>query len=256
MKILFIGDVVGSNGVDILRKGLGRIKNQYKPDVTIVNGENSHESGKGLTKHEAADIFSRGADVITGGNHSMRKANIDFYLENEYVICPANLLYGEYSRGVSVVDLGREQMAVINLMGTVFMENHKNPFFRLDDILKTIDCKNILVDFHAEATSEKLALAHYADGRVSAVIGTHTHIQTNDEQILPKGTAYITDAGAVCADNSVLGVIKELAIEKQKYLKPVQFKVARGEGFINGVFIETDKNGKAVNIEKIHVKFR
>ncbi len=256
MKILFIGDVIGTNGLDILRKGLPKIKSLYKPDVTIVNGENSYENGKGLTKHEAADIFSRGADVITGGNHSMDRANIDFYLENEFILCPANLLYGEYGRGVSVVDLGRHQIAVINLMGVAMMANHKNPFFRLDDILKTIDCKNILVDFHAEATSEKAALAYYADGRVSAVVGTHTHVQTNDEQILPGGTAYITDAGAVCAENSVIGVIKELAIEKQKYLKPVQFKVARGEGFINGVFIETDKNGKAVSIEKIHTKFK
>ncbi len=255
MKILFIGDVVGENGVNLLQKGLPRLKAQYKPDVTIVNGENSHENGKGINKSDADGIFARGADVITGGNHSMDRANIDFYMENEYILCPANLYYGDHSRGVSVVDLGRYQVAVISLIGTAFIQNHKNPFFELDAILKNIDCKNIVVDFHAESTAEKQALGHYADGRVSAVIGTHTHVQTNDDMILPGGTAYITDAGAVCRDNSVLGVVKELAIEKQKYLKPVQFKVAKGDGFINGVFIETDNNGKAVSIEKIHTKF-
>lgn len=256
MKILFIGDVVGSNGINLLRKGLPKLKAQYKPDVCIVNGENSNESGKGINKQDAGDIFACGADVITGGNHSMRKANIDFYEENEYILCPANLLYGSNECGVCTVDLGRESIRVINLMGTAFIENHKNPFFELDAILKNIRCKNIFIDFHAESTAEKYAFAHYASGRVSAVVGTHTHVQTNDEQILPGGTAYITDAGAVCADNSVLGVIKEPAIEKQKYLKPVQFKVAVGEGYINGVYIETDKDGRAVSIEKIHTKFK
>ncbi len=254
MKILFIGDVIGTNGVDILRKGLPAIKKQYKPDITIVNGENSHENGKGLTQRGSEDIFACGADVITGGNHSMDRANIDFYTENEFVLCPANYYFGDHSRGVSVIDLGRHEIAVINLIGTAFIQNHKNPFFELDEILKTIDCKNIFVDFHAESTAEKMALAHYADGRVSAVVGTHTHVQTNDEQILPGGTAYLTDAGAVCADNSVIGISKESAIEKQKYLKPVQFKIARGRGFIHGVFIETDTNGKAISIEKIKVR--
>ncbi len=254
MKILFIGDVIGTNGVNILRRGMPDIKKQYKPDITIVNGENSAENGKGLTKREATDIFACGADIITGGNHSMDKTNIDFYMENEFILCPANFYYGDYSCGVSVVDLGRYQAAVINLIGTAFIQNHKNPFFVLDDILKNIDCKDIIVDFHAESTAEKMALAHYADGRVSAVIGTHTHVQTNDDQILPGGTAYLTDAGSVCADNSVIGIIKEAAIEKQKYLKPVQFKIAKGEGIIHGVFIETDKNGKAISIEKIKVR--
>lgn len=255
MKILFIGDVVGTNGVDILRKGLPQLKKRYACDVCIVNGENSHESGRGMSKNDAADIFACGADVITGGNHSMKKANIDMYAENEFLLCPANLLYSEEGCGVANIDLGREQVCVINLMGTAFIENHRNPFFELDKILKDVHCKNIIVDFHAESTGEKYAFAHYADGRVSAVFGTHTHVQTNDDQILPNGTGYITDAGAVCADISVLGVEKELAIEKQKYLKPVFFKVAKGPGHINGVFVETDKSGKTVKIEKIHELF-
>ena len=203
-----------------------------------------------MNSGDAQDIFSCGADVITGGNHSMRRANMQLYTENEFILCPANLLYSEDGCGVSVVDMGRYQLRVINLMGIAFIDNHRNPFFELDKILKNISCKNIIVDFHAESTAEKYAFANYADGRVSAVIGTHTHVQTNDEQILPKGTAYITDAGAACANNSVLGVVTELAIEKQKYLKPVQFKTADGEGYVCGVFVETDNNGKAIKIEK------
>jgi len=196
MKILFIGDVVGTNGVDILRRGLPQLKKEYGCDVCIVNGENSNETGKGLNRRDADDIFACGADVITGGNHSMRKANIEFYEENEYILCPANLLYADSSVGVCTVDLGRDSICVINLMGIAFLENHRNPFFELDKILKDTGCKNILVDFHAESTAEKYAFAHYADGRVSAVVGTHTHVQTNDDMILPGGTAYISDAGA------------------------------------------------------------
>ncbi|MBQ3009449.1 MAG: YmdB family metallophosphoesterase [Oscillospiraceae bacterium] len=248
--------MVGSNGIDLLQRGLPQLKKEYRPDVCIVNGENSNESGKGINKNDADAIFACGADVITGGNHSMRKANINFYEENEYVLCPANLLYGSHECGVCMVDLGRDSVCVINLMGVAFIENHKNPFSELDSILKKVDCKNIVVDFHAESTAEKYAFAHYADGRVSAVIGTHTHVQTNDDRILPGGTAYITDAGAVCAENSVLGVVKELAIEKQKYLKPVQFKVASGNGYINGVYIETDSKGLSTHIEKIHRIFK
>lgn len=251
MKILFIGDVVGQNGVNMLRKGLPQLKKEYSCDVCIVNGENSNENGTGMNSRDAQDIFACGADVITGGNHSMRRANMALYTENEYILCPANLLYSEDGCGIATVDLGRHQLTVINLMGIAFIENHRNPFFELDKILKETDCKNIIVDFHAESTAEKYAFANYADGRVSAVIGTHTHVQTNDEQILPKGTGYITDAGAVCTINSVLGVETRLAIEKQKYLKPVQFKTAQGAGYICGVFIETDNSGKTVKIEKV-----
>ena len=197
MKILFVGDVVGENGVNLLRKVLPELKKEYSCDICIVNGENSNESGTGMNSRDAQDIFACGADVITGGNHSMRRANMALYTENEFVLCPANLLYSEEGCGVATVDLGRHQIAVINLMGVAFIDNHRNPFFELDKILKNIDCKNIFVDFHAESTAEKQAFANYADGRVSAVIGTHTHVQTNDEKILPKGTAYITDAGAV-----------------------------------------------------------
>lgn len=255
MKIVFIGDVVGENGKRLLRAALPGIKKEFAADVCVVNGENSHESGRGLSRRDARDIFACGRDVITGGNHSLRKRSAQFYEESEFVLCPGNMLSVSAGAGVCCADMGRCQLWVINLMGTALMESHRSPFFRLDEMLKDIPGKNILVDFHAEATSEKQAFARYADGRVSAVVGTHTHVQTNDDMILPAGTAYITDAGCVCAENSVLGMEIPLAVEKQKYLKPVNFKVASGAGYVNGVFIETDNDGKAVKITKIHRKF-
>ena len=251
VKILFIGDVVGENGKRMLRITLPSIKKEYGADICIVNGENSNESGTGMSKRDAEDIFACGADVITGGNHSMRKADISLYEENDYILCPANFNFAGENCGVVRVDMGRASITVINLIGTVFMDGHRNPFFELDRILKSVSDKNIFVDFHGEATSEKQAFANYADGRVSAVVGTHTHVQTNDDRILPGGTAYITDAGCVSAEDSVLGVVKEAAIEKQKYLKPVRFSTKEGGGYVCGIFIETDADGKAVKTEKI-----
>ena len=242
MRIIFIGDVVGDNGKDILRRGLPLIKRQYDADVCIVNGENSNSSGTGMNREDSKEIFGSGADIITGGNHSLRRAKIDMYGENEFLLCPANFLGADRECGVCTLDLVRDSICVINLIGTAFMDSHANPFLRLDAILKTVDCKNILVDFHREST---------ADGRVSRVVGTHTHVQTNDEMILPKGTAYITDAGCVAAQDSVLGVEIPLAVEKQKLLRPVHFRVREGRGYICGVFIETDETGSALKIEKI-----
>ncbi len=251
MRIVFIGDVVGSNGIDILRRRLPSVKKRYNADVCIVNGENSHPSGTGMTRAEAREIVSCGADVITGGNHSLRKCSMDLYEETDYILCPANFLGAGEKCGVCVLDLGRDSICVINLIGSAFMDAHGNPFFRLDEILKETDVKNILVDFHREATSEKAAFGWYADGRVSRVIGTHTHVQTNDDTILPGGTAYITDAGSVSAMDSVLGVDIDAAVTKQKLHRPVRFTVRKGRGYMCGVFVETDENGRAVRIEKI-----
>lgn len=257
MKILFIGDVVGENGQDLLAKALPQLKAEHKPDVTIVNGENSHKSGTGITPNDARFLFGCGADVITGGNHSLRRCGIDFYEENEFVLCPANFNIADSENcGVCVVDTGRYQLCVVSLIGTVFLDANRSPFFEMDKIVKNYSGMPIFVDFHAEATSEKYALGHYLDGKVSAVVGTHTHVQTNDEHILPGGTAYISDAGCVCALDSVLGMDKTACVTKQKYLCPVKFEVAKGEGFVNGVVIETDnKTHKAIKIDKIHLKF-
>lgn len=243
---------MGENGISMLMKALPDIKKEYSADVVIVNGENSHWGGTGITAKEAGYIFSRGASVITGGNHSLRKADMDFYTENEFILCPANFLTATKERGVVTVDLGKSRLTVINLIGTAFLEAHRSPFTVLDEILKETDCKNIFVDFHAESTREKYAFARYADGKVSRVAGTHTHVQTNDEQILPFGTGYITDAGAVCALDSVLGVERERAVEKQRFLTPSRFKVACGNGYVNGVFFAIDNDGRCTKTEKIH----
>lgn len=251
MKIVFIGDVVAHNGIELLRKGLPEIKRDYNADVCVVNGENSHDTGTGMKKRELDLIFSCGADAVTGGNHSLRKEDVDFYLENQYALCPANFLSRPLERGYCVVDKGRESLRVINLVGTAFMEAHRSPFLRLDDILDRVDCKNILLDFHAESTREKGAMAYYSDGRISAVVGTHTHIQTNDERIFPGGTGFITDAGAVCALDSVLGVEPEKSVQRQRFLMHVRFRPSLGPGFIHGVFLETDRDGKCTKIEKI-----
>lgn len=257
MKILFIGDVVGENGLRLLKTALPQLKMEHKPDVTIVNGENCHKTGAGITRSEAEFIFSCGADVITGGNHSLRRCEIDFYEENEFILCPQNFNNASKGCGVCIVDLGKLRLCVVNLVGTVFLEAHKNVFFAADEIVKEHGDIPIFIDFHAEATSEKYALAHYLDGRISAIVGTHTHVQTNDEQILPCGTAYITDVGCVCSRDSVLGIKKELAIKKQKYLCPVKFEVQEGGGFVNGIVVEIDKKTKkSTNIQKVHTEFR
>ena len=197
MKILFIGDVVGINGVNLLRKGLPGLKKEYDVDVCIVNGENSNESGTGMNSRDAQDIFTCGADVITGGNHSMRRANMALYTENEYILCPANLLYSEDGCGVATVDMGRHRICVINLMGrhricvinlmgVAFIDNHRNPFFELDNILKTVDCKNIIVDFHAESTAEKYAVVANADSTIRIIIPTKiSNVQRNIMTMTP-----------------------------------------------------------------------
>lgn len=257
MVILFIGDVVGDNGIRLLRKALPELKRRYQADVTIVNGENSHRSGTGMTESEAQDIFLCGADVITGGNHSLRRSDISLYEEKENILCPQNFNISTKGCGVCHFDAGRYSICVVNMIGTAFIENYKNPFFEMDELLKDINEKVIFVDFHAESTAEKQAFAHYLDGRVSCVVGTHTHVQTNDECILPQGTGYITDAGCVCCDNSVLGVVPRLAIKKQKYLCPVKFEVMDGAGFVHGVAVTIDaKNGKTEKIEKFRTMFR
>ena len=241
MKILFLGDIVGSHGCRFVRSKIFDIKKQYNIDTVIVNGENSAD-GNGITP-----------DVITTGNHCFRrKEMMKRYDEPCNVIRPANYPEGAPGKGVYIHDMGSARLAVINLMGTVYLEALDNPFTVIDRILEDIDTPNILVDFHAEATSEKKAMGQYLAGRVTAVIGTHTHVQTADETILSGHTAYITDAGMCGAELSVLGVKSELAINKMKTHLPVKFAESDNPPFLNGVIIEYDKkNGKALSVERI-----
>lgn len=254
INVLFIGDIVGSNGCDFAEKTVGRLRAQKKLDLVIANGENSAD-GNGITKASMEHIF-RFADVITTGNHCFRRKEFtEYYDIKENLLRPANYPDGVVGKGVVTVDMGRYSFAVINLMGTAFMEALNNPYECIDRLLGDIDTKNILVDFHAEATSEKKAMGFYLSGKVSAVMGTHTHVQTADEAILDGHTAYITDAGMCGAELSVLGVKKELAIEKQRTKCPVRFTESDEAPFFNGVLMQIDeKCGKALGIERLIIR--
>lgn len=254
INVLFIGDIVGSNGCDFAEKTVGKLRAQKKLDLVIANGENSAD-GNGITKASMEHIF-RFADVITTGNHCFRRKEFtEYYDIKENLLRPANYPDGVVGKGVVTVDMGRYSFAVINIMGTAFMEALNNPYECIDRLLGDIDTKNILVDLHAEATSEKKAMGFYLSGKVSAVIGTHTHVQTADEAILDGHTAYITDAGMCGAELSVLGVKKELAIEKQRTKCPVRFTESDEAPFFNGVLMQIDeKCGKALGIERLIIR--
>lgn len=255
MNILAVGDVVGSSGCEVLRKRLPSLKKFYGIDFCIVNGENSAD-GNGITPGSATHIFSSGADVITTGNHVFRRKEIYDYLnETPQIIRPANYPTSVPGVGYCTVDMGKTSVCVINLMGTVFMDALSNPFAAIDDILKKIDSPVIIVDFHAEATSEKRAMGYYLDGRVAAVYGTHTHVQTADAQILPNGTGYMTDIGMTGPSKSVLGVDPKLAIRRFVTKMPVRFKNASGSSSLCGVILcINDKNGRVISLEKVCVE--
>lgn len=254
MRILAIGDVVSRQGCEYLRKVLPALKREYKADIVIANGENS-AVGNGITPQSAQFIFDSGVDVITLGNHSFKRPEICDYLDrNEFIIRPANYHNSASGRGICFLDKGYCVVAVINLQGTVYLENHSNPFEVIDreiEYAKNEGARIIIVDFHAEASSEKKGMGFYVDGRVSAIVGTHTHVQTSDEQILPNGTGYITDLGMTGPYYSVLGVAPDKAIQKMKTNLPVRFVNEDGPCTVEGCFIEIDnKTGKTIQIER------
>lgn len=255
MNILCIGDVCGSVGTDYLMRTLPNLKREKKIDFVIANGENSAD-GNGIIPHSAERLFAAGVDVITGGNHTFRRKEIfDYLAENEYLLRPANMPKSAPGRGYGLFDCGRAFVGVINLLGTTYMESMDCPFRTAKELvnqLKSKGAKIILVDFHAEATSEKRALGFFLDGEVSAVFGTHTHVQTADEQILENGTGYITDLGMTGPCHSVLGVKPEIVISKFTDRLPVRFDLASGECKLNAVLFSIDNgSGKTTNIERI-----
>lgn len=256
MRILCIGDVVGSKGCAFVREKLPSMKKYYNADVVICNGENSAD-GNGVLPTSADSLFASGVDVITLGNHTFRRKEIFSYLEDsQFIIRPINFPESTTPGvGKCVLDLGRAQITVINLMGNVYMgDSFACPFETMDKVLKDVDTKITVVDFHAEATGEKGALAHYLDGRISAIFGTHTHVQTADEQILPNGTGYITDVGMTGPVNSVLGIKSELIIEKLKTKLPVRFEVAQNPYKLDAVLFDIDNSsGKCLSVERISV---
>ncbi len=257
MNILVLGDVVGGVGCDFLRKKLPALKKLKGIDFCIVNGENS-ATGNGITPDSAEHLFTSGADFITTGNHVFRRKEVYTYLdENEFIIRPFNLCPSAPGRGYALIDTGRYSVAVINLMGNMYSDSCDNAFRAADRALKELEGKTnlILVDLHAEATSEKKAMGFYLDGRVSALFGTHTHVLTADERVLPGGTGYITDIGMCGVKDSVLGVDKDLVIGKFLTGMPVRFDGAQGACMINGcIFTLDEKTGKCLSVERISLE--
>ncbi|MDF2946052.1 MAG: metallophosphoesterase [Bacillales bacterium] len=256
MKILFIGDIVASPGRSILKEYLPKLKSKYYPDVIIANAENA-SGGKGLNQKSYRELLDMGINIITMGNHTWDQKEIfDYIDEVDNITRPANFPQRTPGTGIVYKKIGSNILAVINLQGRTFLPAIDCPFTKVSEILEEAKKKTkfIFVDFHAEATSEKLALGWYLDGKVSAVVGTHTHVQTADERILPEGTAYISDVGMTGPLNGILGVEKEAVIKKFITGLPVRFEPATGSRQLSGVFIELDKNnGLAKNIKRIHI---
>ena len=254
MNILVLGDVVSLAGCSFVRKKLPALKKLKAIDFCIANGENSAD-GNGITPDSAEQLFASGIDFITTGNHVYRRKEIYTMLDdNGFIIRPCNYSGKNPGEGSKVVDCGFFNIGIINVMGTMYMENLKNPFDSVDcEIEKQKKKTNIiLVDFHAEATSEKKAMGFYLDGRVSAVFGTHTHVLSADNTVLPCGTGYITDIGMCGVKNSVLGVDKNIVIEKFRFNMPQKFDKAKGAAMINGCIFAIDKaTGKCTGTELV-----
>jgi metallophosphoesterase (TIGR00282 family) len=247
--ILAIGDVIGKPGRKALSQLLPGLRQQYGIDLVMVNGENA-AGGIGLTVETAREMLDAGADVLTSGNHIWKHREIYPYLDSDMpLLRPLNYPPGVPGRGYLVIG----QVAVVNLIGRVFIGDLDCPFRAMDALLASLKPKIIIVDFHAEATSEKVALGRYLDGRVSAVLGTHTHVGTTDAQVLPGGTAYVSDIGMTGPLDSVIGDDAEAAIQRFLTRLPHRLSVGKGKIALNGMVVEIDDDtGKALSIERIY----
>ncbi len=242
MRVLCVGDVVGIPGRDYLKATLPALKRQQKVDICVVNGENAAATN-GISKNALEALFAAGADCVTTGNHAFgRRDALGLFDAQEFLLRPANFGNRLPGHGFCVVDKGRFRLAVVNLIGRAFLPPCHNPFDTIDEILAKEELQGlpVLVDFHAEATGEKRALGFYLDGKVSALFGTHTHVQTADGQVLPKGTGYLTDAGMTGPIDSVLGVQKEIIVDKMRDNFSDRFVVANGPCALNGVLFDID----------------
>lgn len=258
MNILFIGDIYGRPGRVGLRKALPRLKETYAPDLIIANAENS-AGGKGVTPQIVRELLGLGVDVITGGNHSLhQRGSEDVHDDEPRLLRPANFPPGTPGRGHCIVSSAAGfPVAVLNLCGRAFMAHFDDPFRAIDELVAEARRTTplVIVDFHAETTSEKVAMGWYLDGRVTAVLGTHTHIQTADERVLPQGTAHITDAGMTGPYESVIGADREAVMHAMLTLRPARFDVAAGRDVrVCGAFVEADPmTGLALRIERVRV---
>lgn len=240
MKILTIGDLVGENSIEKLKKDLENIQEAEQIDFTIVNAENVSK-GMGITTNSFNQLNKMNIDVITMGNHTWGKKDIFSFIENPKLIRPANYSKGLPGHGYTIIEKKGKRIAVINLIGRTDMGVlSDNPFTCMDNILSKIEADIIIIDFHAEATAEKLAMSYYLDGKVNIIFGTHTHVQTADEKILPNGTGYITDIGMTGPINSVIGMDIETSLKRFVTSLPERYKLAEGEIMLNGVVFEID----------------
>jgi metallophosphoesterase (TIGR00282 family) len=254
INILFIGDIVGKPGLDMVEMWLPSLQKKYRADITIANGENAAE-GKGCTEVEGKRLLDLGVSVITGGNHTWDKHQSQDYLKNQpRALRPQNYPKGTYGRGNYIAETKKGKVGVLNLQGRSFMPAIDCPFRTSEWILKRMreETKVIFVDFHAEATAEKLALANFLDGKISVLVGTHTHIQTADERIFNKGTGYITDVGMTGPYDSIIGMKTEAALNRFLYQTPQKYQAATGQVHLCGLFAKIDsETGRTLEIERI-----
>jgi metallophosphoesterase (TIGR00282 family) len=250
--ILFVGDVVGSAGRRAARAMLGGLRAELGADFVVVNGENA-AGGIGITPKYADELFGAGADVITLGNHTYRHREVWPYLESRRdIVRPANYLPTQPGRGTAVVERAGVTLGVVNLAGNLYMSHAAPALLAIDDALREVqDADHVLVDMHAEATSEKVALGWYLDGKVTAVVGTHTHVPTADARVLPGGTAYITDVGMTGARGGVIGVKREQSITVMRTHMPQRYDASDEDPWINAVLIRCASRRRAVSIEPV-----
>lgn len=255
MRILMIGDVVGKPGQDTLFFYLPKLKAKYRPDVVVVNGENSAPNGRGIQRVTMRRMLEAGVDCITLGNHAWAQKEIFEFIDREKaLIRPANFPDNTPGKGYFVFSTNKGKVTIVNLLGRTFMPPMDCPFRSMDHILENVPSSIVLVDFHAEATSEKLAFACYVDGKVSAVIGTHTHVQTADERILSRGTGYLSDVGMTGPSEGIIGMEKEAVIKRFTTQLPMRFEVAAGKCELNAVLIDIDpQNKKTTSMERIRI---
>jgi 2',3'-cyclic-nucleotide 2'-phosphodiesterase len=251
MRVLFIGDVVGSPGRQGLRDSMPQLREQHSPDLVIVNGENS-AGGVGITERTARDLFGSGADVITTGNHVYRHREVYEFLDREErLVRPANYPQANPGRGHTVVEAAGMRIGVINLSGGVGLRVARSPFDTVDAILERLEADAVIVDFHAEVSSEKVAMGWHLDGRVAAVLGTHTHVPTADGRVLPGGTAFISDVGMTGSRTSILGVKPEQALRSLIAQMPTRFETATEDIWVMGALVEVNQRGLADSFAQV-----
>jgi hypothetical protein len=254
MKIIFLGDIFGKPGRQVVFDHIARLKETYQPDYFIINGENLAD-GKGLTEKTTKPLFKAGVSAITSGNHLWdRNEALDYLKSESRIVKPYNYPQSAYGSPYHILASDAGELVIVCLTGQMFMTACDSPFAAMDELLNNPEIKNkpILVDFHAESTAEKRAFAQMFDGRLSVIVGTHTHIQTADNEIMPLGTGYITDVGMTGPHDSVIGVKKHIIIEKMRTGMPVRYEVATTGLQINGVFIELDPiTKKTIQISRI-----